>query len=73
MFALNPGMGFEVNKVRCEDMKDLIEYLESVDSGTRDRIADSLIENEVFLSWLDSLGYDKQIDKWRDIYKKVEL
>lgn len=72
MYTLNPSMGFEVNRVRCEDLKDLIDYLESVDSNTRDNIADHLIDNEMFIAWLDSLGYDKQIDKWKDLYKKVE-
>ena len=72
MYILNPGMGFDVNKIRCEDLTDLIEYLESIDNSTRDNIADNLVENEMFLAWVDSLGYDKQIDKWRDIYKKVE-
>lgn len=72
MYILNPGTGFEVNKVRCEDLTDLIEYLESIDNSTRDNIADSLVENEMFFVWVDSLGYNKQIDKWRDIYKKVE-
>ena len=72
MYILNPGMGFNVNKVRCEDLTDLIEYLESIDNSTRDNIADNLVESEMFLAWVDSLGYDKQIDKWCDIYKKVE-
>lgn len=72
MYILNPGMGFGINRVKCEDLSDLIDYLESVDNSTRDNISDALVDNDMFLAWVDSLGYDKQIDKWLDIYKKVE-
>lgn len=72
MYILNPSMGFFVNHVRCEDLNDLIEYLESVDNNTRDHIADNLVDNAMFIAWLDAQGYDKQIDKWENLYKKVE-
>ena len=72
MYLLNPGMGFEINGITCEDLTDLIEYLERVDDDTRDETADRLVENELFLAWVDSLGYEKQVDKWCEIYEKVE-
>ena len=65
-------MGFEINGITCEDLTDLIEYLERVDDDTRDETADRLVENELFLAWVDSLGYEKQVDKWCEIYEKVE-
>ena len=61
-----------INGIRCEDISDLIEYLESVDNTIRDNCADKLIANEMFLAWVEALGYKEQITKWREIYTKVE-
>ena len=44
MYLLNPGMGFEINGITCEDLTDLIEYLERVDDDKRDETADRLVE-----------------------------
>ncbi len=71
MYVLHPEMGFKVKQVTCEDLTDLVEYLESEDPDTREKIAGELAENELFLAWVDSLGYGRQVEKWCEIYEKV--
>lgn len=72
MYLLNPGMGFEVNKVRCERLVDLIELLESYDDEKRNEALDRIIDDDLFFAWMEALGYDDQIEKWENMYKRVE-
>lgn len=72
MYILDPDKGFNISNYKFDNLMELIDYLESLDNTARDNLADKLVDNDMFIAWIDSLGYDKQIDRWKDIYKKVE-
>lgn len=72
MYIFKPSMGFEVNSVRCENIEQLIELLENTNQITRENLADSLVNNGLFLAWIASQGYDTQVDKWLEVFGKVE-
>ena len=72
MYILNPSMGYQIGNVRCEDVQDLIDLLEGMDNTSRDNISDILVEDSMLLAWLDALGYGRQVEKWLEVYEKVD-
>ena len=72
MFILNPGMGYQIGNARCEDVQDLIDLLESMDNTSRDNVSDMIVDDPMLMAWLDALGYGRQVEKWQQIYEKVE-
>ena len=72
MYIFCPSMGFDLNAVHCEDLQDVIDYLESLDHVIRDSIVENLVGNTFFIAWIESQGYENQVNKWLDIYEKVE-
>jgi serine/threonine protein kinase len=72
MFILNPSMGYQIGNARCEDVQDLIELLEGMDNTSRDNVSDVIVDDPMLMAWLDALGYGKQVEKWQQIYEKVE-
>lgn len=72
MYIFNPSLGFDVNSTHCEDLQDVIDYLEGLDQVIRDSIIEDLVENTFFIAWIDSQGYENQVNRWLEIYEKVE-
>ncbi len=72
MYIFNPSMGFDVNTTHCEDLQDVIDYLESLDQVIRDSIIEDLVGNTFFIAWIESQGYEEQVNRWLEIYEKVE-
>ena len=72
MYILNLSMGYWIGNARCEDVQDLIDLLESMDNISRDNVTDVIVDDPMLMAWLDALGYGRQVEKWQQIYEKVE-
>ena len=71
MYLLYPEMGFEYNKKKYVNLEDFIEDLEKNSSIQITKICQDLISNKMFIMWIYSLGYSKQVESWMKVYEKA--
>lgn len=71
MYLLYPEIGFEYNKKKYVNLEDFIEDLEKNNSNQIAKICQDLISNKMFIMWVYSLGYTKQVENWMKIYEKA--
>ena len=71
MYLLYPEIGYEYNKKKYVNLEDFIEDLEKTSSTQINKTCQDLIGNPMFLMWINSLGYSKQVDSWLKIYEKA--
>lgn len=71
MYLLYPEIGFEYNKKKYVNLEDFIEDLEKNNSTQIAKICQDLISNKMFIMWVYSLGYSKQVENWMKVYEKA--
>lgn len=71
MYLLYPEIGFEYNKKKYVNLEDFIEDLEKNNSTQIAKICQDLISNKMFIMWVYSLGYSKQVESWMKVYEKA--
>lgn len=71
MYILYPEIGFDYNKKKYVNLEDFIDDLEMNDFNYIARICQDLISNPMFIMWIYSLGYAKQVESWMKIYEKA--
>lgn len=71
MYLLYPEIGFEYNKKKYVNLEDFIEDLEKNNATQIAKICQDLISNKMFIMWVYSLGYSKQVESWMKVYEKA--
>lgn len=71
MYLLYPEIGFEYNKKKYVNLEDFVEDLEKNNSMQIAKICQDLISNKMFIMWVYSLGYSKQVESWMKVYEKA--
>lgn len=71
MYLLYPEIGFEYNKKKYVNLEDFINDLEKNSSEQITKICQDLISNKLFIMWIYSLGYFKQVENWIKVYEKA--
>ena len=71
MYLLYPEIGFEYNKKKYVNLEDFIEDLEKNNTTQIAKICQDLISNKMFIMWVYSLGYSKQVESWMKVYEKA--
>jgi len=71
MYLLYPEIGFEYNKKKYVNLEDFIEDLEKNNSTQIAKMCQDLISNKMFIMWVYSLGYSKQVENWMKVYEKA--
>ncbi len=69
MYFLNPTKKYSEN---YSDVRELANYLEGLGDEEREEECSRLITDEMFLMWLSSQGYDRQLGIWRTLSEKEE-
>lgn len=70
MYMLSFKDGYGENKINSIPM--LIEFLKNHSFEEREKECTKMIYDKKFHMWLYSLGYEKQLEAWLDIYEKAE-
>ena len=71
MYLFDPTLGFRIDNARCEDLDDFIDLFCNSQEDIQGRIANYVISNDMFSAWLITIGYENQVVKWREAFKKV--
>lgn len=71
MYLLYPEIGFEYNGKKYVNLDDFIEDLEKNNSMKIAKICQDLISDKMFIMWVYSLGYSKQVASWMKVYEKA--
>lgn len=71
MYLLYPEIGFDYNKKKYLNLEDFVSDLEKNSNNQIAKICQDLISNKMFIMWVYSLGYTKQVENWMKIYEKA--
>ena len=71
MYLLYPEIGFEKKKKKYVNLESFIDNLESNSTKQIVKICQDLISDKIFIMWIYSLGYSKQVENWMKIYEKA--
>jgi len=71
MYLLYPEIGFEYKEKKYVNLESFIDNLESNSTKQIVKICQDLISDKIFIMWIYSLGYSKQVENWMKIYEKA--
>ena len=67
-YILNPMRGYRIGETLCHTLEEAAAYL--TNSGNCDSECAQLLSDEKFYAWVRSLGYETQVENWREMQRK---